>query len=302
MFNIHDINTVACTDVIISYLRYAFTNITPAKYRWDKDSSKARVIIGGGEVFGLECPGKMHKIAVVRADYMMQHATIDQRTPGDIGGNMTAPAKNILGDKSYSDLMLGTISVVVEGQMGDEVTGLATFCGYMVNATRHKIIKEAGFLHNLRLRTVTAERTVDMTAKPIRLQVAAIFDAPLKTCWVTSPKYTQRFNHFILEHMDEPMWDSRCSYNADSKILIDSTAEFGYFNNNRPQFSEIDLNKKWYKVRLKDSGRELKIINVMDTTRLELQSEISDSAGADIAYDIIYNSMYFEVIPKNENQ
>lgn len=299
MFNIQDFNTVKCTDVIISYLRHVFTNIAPDKYRWDKDIARTRIVIGGPEVFGLECAGKIHKIAVVRADYSMMHATIDQRGPGAI--TQAAPMKGTLEEKNFLDIMQGTISVVVEGQMGPEVTGLATACGYFINANRHKIIKESSFFHNLKLRTITADRTVDMAAKPIRVQVAAVFDAPLATSWTSSPKYTRKFNHMVIDHMDEPMWDSRCSYDANSKILIDLAAQFGYFNTNRPQFSEIDLNKKWYKVFFKDSKKEYKIVNVIDGNRLELESEIDEDVGSNVAYEIIYNSMYFEVVVQKES-
>lgn len=288
---LEDMNTVKSIKVIIDFLQFVFKNVVPDQFRWDPDEKRTKIVIGAHEVFGLENAGAILKIAVVRSGFSMEHRTINQ----------ARPAPNTYGQKSFADLMDGTISVVVEAGTSEEATGLATFCGLVINANRAVIIKEAKVFHGLKLRTVSEERTVDMQSKPTRIQCAAILDAPLNVSWMTDKKTGYIFGEMNMQHMDtEIVFLSHCSITAGSKILLDSNANFGYFNTNRPQFTEKDLLEGWYTVRFKVSGEEYKIKSVVALDRLELVSEMKKTE-TDLEYDIIYNSMYFEVISQNKN-
>lgn len=286
VFGLENINTVKCTRVIIDFLRYVFGKLTPVQYRWESEMSRTKVVIGGHEIFGLDNPGGIIRVVVVRSSYQIEHKTINQQRP----------SLATYGPKSYSDLMDGNLSVVVEAGTSEECTGLATFCGMIINANRHIIMKEAGTFHALKLRGIAEERTVDMQAKPIRIQCAAIFEAPLNMAWIEDKKNSFSFNSLSMQHMDQPIFTSHCNYSENSKILIDSNARFGYFNTNSPQFVEQDLLAKWYAVRFKASGKERKIISVVAPDKLELVDTIDETAGTNIEYDIIYNSMYFEIL------
>jgi len=286
-----DMNTVKSVRVIIDFLQFIFKNITPDQFRWDPDERRTKVVIGAHEVFGLENAGSVLKIAVVRSGFAMQHRTINQ----------ARPAPNTYGQKSFADLMDGTISVVVEAGTSEEATGLATFCGLVINANRGTIIKEAEVFHGLKLRTISEERTVEFQSKPARIQCAAILEAPLNVSWMTDKKSGYIFGEMHIQHMDpDPIFISHCSITAGSKNLLDSNADFGYFNTNRPQFTEKELLEGWYTVRFKASGEEYKIKSVIAPDRLELVSEMKKTETG-IEYDIIYNSMYFETISQNKN-
>jgi hypothetical protein len=285
-----EMNTVKGVRVIIDFLRYVFLRIAPDQFRWDPDEKKTKIVIGAHEVFGLENAGAILKVAVVRSPYSMEHRTINQ----------ARPTANTFGQKAFSDLMDGTISVVVEAGTSEECTGLATFCGLVINANRHIIIKEAKIFHGLKLRNITEERTVDMQAKPVRIQCAAVLEAPMNISWITDKKPGFLFGEMLMAHMDEPVFKSHCSVTQASKILLDSNARFGYFNTDRPQFNEKDLLAGWYTVRFIASGEERKIKSVIAADKLELDS-VMNSDGSGLEYEIVYNSMYFEVIANKTN-
>jgi hypothetical protein len=287
VFGLEKINTVQCTRVIIDFLRYVFGNLTPVQYRYEEDVTKTRVVIGGHEVFGLENAGGIIKISVVRSSFSIEHRTINQAGP--VGSTYAA--------KRYADLMDGTLSIVVEAGTSEEATGLATWAGMVVNANRHIIIKEApGVFHALKLRQIAEERTVDMQAKPIRIQCAAVFEAPLNMSWIEDKKKGFVFSNIEIRHADQPpVFVSHCNYTASSKILIDLNARFGYFNTNNPKFVEGDLAKGWYSIIFTDTGSQNKIVSVISPTELELENDIG-AAMTDVPYQIAYNSMYFDVL------
>ena len=236
-------------DGVLSYLQWMFgnINITPSEYRWDPDDRKSFIRISAPFVIDNEKPMSAPFVVVERGAFEFENRVID---------NFKSSDANTFSNPNFVAIANGTINIICGAHVAPEASSLANFISIMMQADRHGIIKQLGFVRNMYHLDIGPEVPVVKDTEIRRWEVTLRIFVSLQMGWITSLIEPKEWNSATMYGEDigpgAPSLSDAGATTLGSDLLVDTTQDFGPLLTNNPQLLDKELTGGWYYIRFKD--------------------------------------------------
>ena len=288
---------IAISDCFISFLQYMFSSPdrSPSDYRWNVDELQTKIFISGPYTVTRQKVGQVPTITISRTEFVFQNRVIDNLNKQD----------NILSEKiDRLDLMEGQVVIVFEAGTGPEATGLASLASLMIQDSRKKIASNSGFMNTIRWVGISPEQPVAEAGTIRRWQVSCSFNVTLRVGWMNIVTDPQPFNKFNIYDAESIGWNSVYgSVTLGSDLIVDGTANFGFYTSCKPSFLAEEFRRGWYFINIGESNKKYKVEELVDNHTLRLSVVDSDGntvpfnpeATGVVSYGLMWNATHVDI-------
>ena len=286
-------------DGTLSYIQHLFSNpdITPSSVRWNSDSRKSKIRIGGAFITDDERTASVPYIVVDRGPFSFANMAID---------NLKSATPNTFEVKEHLDWMDGHINVVCGSSVASEASSMANFLAICFQADRKSLKSVLKFVRHISYIDIGPEDPIKLDTEVYIWEVTLRIKTSVYVGWIDKPKAaSELFERASLqaEGDDDAYKPTTGDVSIGSANLIDTNADFGFFNDNAPQLLEQEMSKNLYNVIFDGDETRYKIDSIVNGTTLKLKQYDSDNNEVDFnpatsetrEYRIAWNSVRIKI-------
>ena len=296
-------------DCLLSYLQWVFSNeeITPESYRWSENDRNSKIRISGTFVIDNEKPMSAPFIIVERGTFTFANQTIN---------NLKSADANSMENAQFVDWANGQINIICGSGVASEATSIANFLAIMLQADRHGITKNSGFIRNLNYIGIGPEIPVVKDSEVRRWEVTLTLQVSLQMGWLKTSREPVLWNsaEFFMIKKPSEVFSAEGVSIAGADTLSDSTQNFGILETSDPKFIEQDLNRGWYYVRFVDNEQDqlYPVVEIVDNNTLRLQTHDENNdpipweapeSATELEYNLYWNTLHIHMeLPTKEDE